>query len=329
MPTSSHAVVIPKRSQELILPGDAPIIPAIIADAGDDALRRFIEFFTAHIHNDNTRAAYAKAVTQFSTWCEGKSYSLHSLNPVLIAGYIKQHPGSPPTIKQHLAALRALFDFMVTGGALRFNPASSVRGPNYSMKKGKTPVISAEDARTLLNSISTDSLTGLRDRALIGVMIYTFARVSAAVGMKVRDYYPNGKRWHIRLHEKGGKLHDVPAHHNAVDYLDAYIEAAGIKEAKNTPLFRAFEKKGGSITGEALSRHAALQMVYRRASAAAINGHVCNHTFRATGITTYMMNGGKLEHAQHIANHESPRTTKLYDRTQDDITLDEINRIAI
>lgn len=329
MTTSSQALVLPGYSQELIHPGDAPIIPALIADAGDDALRRFIEFFTAHIHNDNTRAAYGKAVMQFSAWCEGRGYSLQALNPVIIAAYIKGHPGSPPTIKQHLAALRALFDYLVTGGALRFNPASSVRGPNYTVKKGKTPVISAEDARALLDSIPTDNLTGLRDRALIGVMVYSFARVSAAVGMQVKDYYPNGKRHWIRLHEKGGKLHEVPAHHNAVDYLDAYIGAAGIAEEKSTPIFRVIKKKGSLITHQALSRQAALQMVYRRAKAAGLNAQVCNHTFRATGITTYMQNGGKLEHAQQIANHESPRTTKLYDRTQDEITLDEINRIMI
>jgi integrase/recombinase XerD len=319
------------RSQALMLSPHARalVVPAIIADAGDDALRRFIEFFTANIRNANTRAAYAKAVQQFFAWCHGYGIALQKIDPVTVAAYVEQHPGEPPTVKQHLAALRALFDYLVTGGVLRFNPASSVRGPSYSMKKGKTPVLSPEDARALLDSIPTNTLAGLRDRALIGVMVYTFARVSAAAGMKVKDYYANGKRHYIRLHEKGGKLHEIPAHHHVVDYLDAYIEAAGIEEEKNTPLFRSIQGGTGRITENAMDRRDVYAMIRRRADAARLNAPVCCHTFRATGITAYMLNGGKLEQAQHIANHESPRTTKLYDRTQDEITLDEINRIAI
>ncbi len=171
-------------------------------------------------------------------------------------------------------------------------------------------------------------LSGLRDRALIGVMVYSFARVSAAATVRVEDYFENGKRAWLRLHEKGGKRHEVPCHHNLATYLDAWINAGGIAAEKKGPLFRAV-RKGNKLTENPMAREDVLAMIKRRAKAAALPYSTCCHTFRATGITTYMQNGGTLEHAQQIAAHESPRTTKLYDRTQDEISLDEVERIRI
>jgi integrase len=165
--------------------------------------------------------------------------------------------------------------------------------------------------------------------ALIATMVYSFARISAVLAMKVEDYYPNGKRWWIRLHEKGGKFHEVPVHHKAEEHLDAYIKAAGIADEKKGPLFRSANRRGEALTLNPLRRNNALDMVKRRAIAAGLPSRVCHHTFRATGITSYLENGGTIEKAQQIAAHESPQTTKLYDRTDDQISLDEIERIAI
>ena len=314
-------------------------VPAIVGDAGELAARRFLEFFTANIRNRNTRAAYAQAVAQFLRWCEDRELSLGTIEPMAVAAYIESHPGSAPTKKQHLAAIRMLFDWLVTGQVINVNPAAAVRGPKHVVRKGKTLVLSAEDARTLLDSIEiereekdgtkTPIVVGLRDRALIGVMVFSFARVGAVVSMKVGDYYQNGKRWWLRLHEKGGKFHEVPAHHNAEAYLDAYIEAAGIAGDEKGPLFRSAVGKSGTLTNLALRRNNALDMVKRRAAAAGLSKRVCNHTFRATGITAYLEAGGTIEKAQQIAAHESPKTTKLYDRTSDQISLDEIERIVI
>ena len=132
----------------------------------------------------------------------------------------------------------------------------------------------------------------------------------------------------IRLHEKGGKRHEVPAHRNAEEYLDAYLDAVGIWDEKKSPLFRSVDRTK-NITENPLARTDVLRMVKRRAMAAALPSSTCCHTFRATGITAYLENGGTIENAQAIAAHESPRTTKLYDRTGDEITLDEVERIMI
>ena len=311
---------------------DVQAMPRLVANAGPQAEKRFIEFFTATIRNPNTRAAYARAVSQFLCWCEERGFTdLLQIEPVVVATYIEQlgQRRSKPTVKQHLAAVRMLFDWLVTGQVLPMNPASSVRGPKHVVKRGKTPVLTAEEARELLDSIDTTNVVGLRDRALIGVMVYSFARVGAVVGMTVEDYYPQGKRWWFRLHEKGGKLHDVPAHHNAEAYMDAYLEAAGIADEKATPLFRSAVGRTRRLTDRGMARRDVLRMIRRRILAAGIRTRATCHTFRATGITDYLSRGGTLENAQLIAAHESPRTTKLYDRTKDDITLDEIERIGI
>jgi integrase len=197
------------------------------------------------------------------------------------------------------------------------------------VKRGKTPVLTADQARQLLDSIDTTTVVGLRDRALISVMTYAFARIGAVVAMRVEDYYPEGKRWWVRLHEKGGKRHEMPAHHNLEAYLDAYIEAAGLKDGGKTPLFRSAAGRTGTLTESAMNRVDAWRMIRRRATDLGMRIKIGCHTFRATGITAYLENGGTLENAQTMAAHESPRTTKLYDRTNDAITLDEVERIVI
>ena len=159
-------------------------------------------------------------------------------------------------------------------------------------------------------------------------MLYSFARVSAVVAMRRQDYFRQESRGWLRLHEKGGKRHDVPAHHRAAEALDDYREAAGLDEAK-AALFQSVDPAGRRLTARALSRRLVLAMIKRRASAAGLPSSTCCHTFRATGITAYLSNGGTLEHAQQIAGHASPKTTKLYDRTADTITVDEIERIVI
>jgi site-specific recombinase XerC len=151
-------------------------------------------------------------------------------------------------VKQHLAAIRVLFDWLVIGQVVSTNPASVVRGPRHVVKRGKTPVLSPEEAHELFAGIPADTLVGLRDRALIGVLIYSFARVSAAVAMRVEDYFPQGKRWWLRLHEKGGKQHEMPVHHTLEEYLDSYIQAAEISEDRKGPLFRATNGKTGILS---------------------------------------------------------------------------------
>jgi integrase/recombinase XerD len=306
-------------------------LPDIITREGKRASRRFVEFFAANIRNQNTRTAYIRAVAQFLDWCEGRGATLQTIEPLHVAAYVEllTKERAPMTVKQHLAAVRMMFDWMVTGGFLPVNPAASVRGPRYQVKKGKTPVLHVEEMRRFLEKVDISTVIGLRDRALIALMVYSFGRVGAVVKMRVKDYFPKGKRHFIRLHEKGGKYHEVPVHHKAEDFLDAYINAAGIADEKGGPLFRSVGGRGRELTKNEMSRFDVWAMVKRRAKEAGVHDEISPHTFRATGITAYLENGGTLEKAQQIAAHESASTTKLYDRTSDAISLDEIERIAI
>lgn len=325
-----------------LVPSPAPPVPPALFAPTPKAGKRFWEFFTTQISNDNTRRAYFNAVRHFADWCHSRKIGeLGQVEPTHIAAYLKvleKQECSAPTIKQHLAALRMLFDWLVVGQVLPVNPAHAVRGPRYSVKKGKTPVLSAEEARTLLDSVIPKDNKGneiprvidLRDRALIGVMVYTFARVNAVLSMKVEDYFVQGRRGWVRLHEKGGKLHSLPCHHNLDTYLETYIAAAGIGGHLKGPLFRtAVNRAGDELTGNAMWQQDAYRMIQRRARAAGIRTQIGNHSFRATGITAYLKNGGRLEIAQQMANHESSRTTGLYDRRGDEITLDEVERVGI
>jgi site-specific recombinase XerD len=310
--------------------GTDTVVPVQIAAAGEHAAVRFIEFFTANIRNANTRGAYARSVADFFRWCDRFGLSrLDAVQPVHVAGYIEElgKTHAAPSVKQRLAAIRMLFDWLVVGQVVPGNPASVVRGPKYVINRGKTPILSPEEAHELFAMIPTDAIVGLRDRALIGVLIYSFARVSAALSMRVEDCFPQGKRWWLRLHEKGGKHHEMPVHHTLEAYLDSYIAAAGLTNQPKSPLFRASNGKTKLLSDRPLDRKDAYAMVQRRAETAGILTKIGCHTFRATGITIYLTNGGDLEKAQQMAAHESPRTTKLYDRRSDVVSLDEVEKV--
>jgi integrase len=248
-----------------------------------------------------------------------------------VAGYIEQLATrvAKPSVKQHLAAIRMLFDWLVVGQVMATNPAAPVRGPKYTVKKGKTPVLTQEEARELLEKIDTTTLLGLRDRALISMMIYTFGRVGAVIKMRIEDYYTQGRRGWVRLHEKGGKRHEMPCNHNLEAYLDEYLKAAGISEDFKGYLFRTAQGRSATLTGNPLAQSNVYRMIRRRAMEAGIKTRIGNHTFRATGITQYLRNGGRRELAQQMAAHESPRTTALYDRRDDEVAVDEVERILI
>jgi site-specific recombinase XerD len=311
---------------------DGHLVPALIADVGEAAAWRYIEFFTANIRNPNTRRAYARACRQFFAWCEDRGLTLATIRPFDVAAHIEvlQQTHSPPAVKQQLAAVRMLFDWLITGQVVPVNPASAVRGPKHVVKTGKTPVLDPTDWRKLLDAIPTDTVRDLRDRAVIATLTYSFARITAALKLKVEDIRPQGAGWRLRLHEKGGKHHAMPCHHALAEALHAYIAAAGIAEDRKGWLFRTSRGHDATALSEQpMNQSDAWRMIRRRAVAVGIHAPIGNHTFRATGITAYLANGGALEHAQEMAAHESPRTTKLYDRTKERLTQEEVERIRL
>ena len=327
----SQALVVIGKTGIRSASGTGLTLPALYQPDAATA-KRVLEFFTANIRNPNTRKAYAKAAGDFAAWCEHRGLEhLRDVQPIHVAAYIEelQQRIAAPSVKVQLAAIRMLFDWLVIGQIMPTNPASVVRGPKHVVKKGKTPVLSAEEARALLDAIDTSKLVGLRDRALVALLVYTFARVGAAVKMRGQDIYTQGRRTWVRLHEKGGKRHEMPCHHKLEAFLEEYIAAAGLADDPKGWLFRTTEGQSGTLTDRPMSQTDVYRMIRRRAEDAGIKTKIGCHTFRATGITEYLRNGGKLEVAQQMANHESARTTGLYDRRDDQVSLDEVERILI
>lgn len=219
-----------------------------------------------------------------------------------------QEKHGAPGVKQQLAAVRMLFDWLITGQVVPMKPAAAVRGPKHVVKTGKTPVLDGAEWHTLLDSIPAATLRDLRDRALIATLTYSFERITAALKMKVEDLQPRGAAWTVRLHEKGGKEHVMPCHHALAEALRTYIDAAGIAGDRKGWVFRnAPGHQADALTDRALTQYAAWLMIRRRAAAAGITAPIGNHTIRATGITAHLANSGALEHAQGMAAHESPR----------------------
>ena len=310
----------------------SPVLPAIVTAAGERASIRFLEFFASTIRNPHTRRAYARAVTDFLAWCEKHGVlSITTVQPLHVGSWIElqTRERSAPTVKLRLAAIRHLFDWLVMGQVVPLNPAASVRGPAHSVRKAKTPVLDPAEARALLDSIDITTPIGLRDRALIGLMIYSFGRIGAALAMRVEDVFVQNRRLWVRLREKGGKRHEMPCHHTLEAYLHAYLDGVGIADDQKGPLFRTIGRGTGQLTRTPLPQANAYAMVQRRTTAVGIGTKIGNHSFRATGITAYLKNGGTLENAAAMANHASTRTTQLYDRRRDDISLDEVERIRV
>ena len=291
------------------------IIPAAIADAG--ASTPSAGFSNSSPRRSATKIpamAYYRAACSFFVWLEQHDIGeLADIEPMHVSLYIEtlQTTAAKPTVKQHLAAIRMLFDWLVVGQILATNPAHSVRGPKHVVRRGKTPVLTAEEARQLLDSIDTTTLVGLRDRAVMAVMTFAFARIGAVVAMRVEDYYPEGKRWWVRLHEKGGKRHEMPAHHKLEAYIDEYLAAAGIRDEAKGPLFRSAIGKTGVLTATPMNRVDAYRMVRRRATEAGFKVKIGCHVFRATGITAYLEAGGTLENAQAMAAARNTAAAEL------------------
>jgi site-specific recombinase XerD len=314
-------------------PGVSMLMPALIVDAGEDAARFTIEFFLARIPNRNTRAAYGRAVGRFCRWCEDRGVSFKGVTASLVAAYLEslQQDGlGIPSVKLQLAALRHWLDWLTQNGVLPANPAAAVRGPKLVVREGKTPVLERDQARALFDSIAGDDLGSKRDRALLAVMLFQFVRVGAVVKMRVRDFEDSGGDAVLVVHEKGGKVRRIPCHHRAREYLRDYVAAAGFTDPRDkAPLFQSSPRRGAALSGLALDRRNAWDMVKRRCAAAGLPAAISNHSFRGTGITLHLENNGALEAAQNLAGHADIRTTQLYDRRSRKIQRAEVERVQL
>lgn len=328
--TTELVPVLPGGAAGGLPPAAVENLPAIVAAAGDGARFAWEEFFGGELPNAHTRAAYLRAVRRFLAWCEERHVELHRITPGQVGGYLAGLPVGVPTKKQHLAALRRFFDRLVVRHVVVLNPAASVRAERHQVVEGKTPEITVAHARRLLAYLAGTDVVSRRDKALIGVLIYTAARVGAVTRLRLRDLRHDGDQWTLRFAEKGGKSREIPVRHDLQRMILDYLDAAGLSTGSSTaPVFRSARRRSGRLTERSLSPGDACRMVRRRLRAAKLPSRLSPHSFRVTTITDLLENGVPLEDVQYLAGHADPRTTRLYDRRHKRVTRNAVERISV
>jgi integrase/recombinase XerD len=329
-----------------LLPSPSGNLPSVITDdlpdiihrAGANAVFAAQEFFFGTIRNEHTRRAYLHAVRLFLAWIEKHGGGdplvgeLTQIAPWHVGKYFEQmkENTSIATRNQHLSALRHFFDGMVTRHAITLNPALSVRGERYAAIEGKTPEISIDQARQLLASLDTTHVIGLRDRAILAILVYTSSRAGAVAKLKRGNFYRAGESWMLHFSEKGGKSREIPVRHDLCELITAYIDAAGLRDApKDTPLFQSALKKQRRLSGKAIHVNDICRMMKRRLKDIGLPLLYSPHSFRVTTITDLLTQGVPLEDVQRLAGHADPRTTGLYDRRKRKITRNIVERISV
>jgi site-specific recombinase XerD len=307
---------------------DAASPPAIVAAAGGGAEFAWDEFFKGQLANAHTRKNYAHAVRHFLDWCDDpdRQVPLVRIAPGDVGDYLASLQLATPTKKLRLAAMRKFFDLLVVRHVVVLNPAASVRAERYSVVEGKTPEISARQARDLLKSVDASTLVGQRDRAVIAVLIYTAARVGAVAKLTMKSLKHDGTQYSLRFSEKGGKSREIPVRHDVEQILRSYIEAAGIVEG---PLFRTSFRRTGRLTTKSMSGIDLCRMIKRRLKTAGLPEQFSPHSFRVATVTDLLEQNVALEDVQHLAGHADPRTTRLYDRRRRKVTRSIVERISI
>ena len=304
--------------------------PAILVRAGKAACFAADEFFSARISNPHTRTAYAHQVSRFLAWCEEQGLELHQVTPGLAGRFLDELPHRAPTKNQALAALRHFFDVLVARHAVVLNPFQSVRGVRHPFGEGRTPEATVDQARQLLASIKTDSVYGLRDRAVLGTLIYTGARVGAISRLRMQDLRDNGNHRSLQFSEKGGKSREIPVRHDLDEWIAAYLEGAGLTDAPQaSPLFRAGQRRSSPLTDRAMSPLAVQLMLKRRLRAAGLPKILSPHSFRVLVVTDLLSQNVPLEDVQYLAGHAHPRTTQIYDRRRRRVTRNIVERISV
>ncbi len=271
-----------------------------------------------------------REVRRFLGWCEEKGLELPSIMPGQVGQYLVDLGGSPAKRNLALSALRGFFDRLVERHAVVLNPAASVKGVKDQVIEGKTPEITVEQVRTLPASVDVSHVVGLRDRAILATLAYTACRAGAVAKLRLQDFQFDGSTFLLRFQEKGGKSREIPVRHDLEGFIRAYVEAAHLTgQPKDSPLFRTSNARSRQLTETAMTSKLICLLVKRRLKDAGLPSRISPHSFRVTAITDLLKQGVPLEDVQYLAGHAEPRTTGLYDRRQEKVTRNIVERISI
>ena len=298
----------PIRPDELVTPRNAP---AIVKAAGKGAEFAWEEFFQAEIANAHTRKNYMHAVKQFLAWVDDRNLELPRVTPGDVGEYLQGLELATPTKKLHLAALRRFFDRLVNRHVCVINPAATVKAERSLRRRRQDTGDQPRAGPALLKSIDVSDPVGLRDRAILAVLVYTAARVGAVAKLTVKNLVHDGSQYSLRFSEKGGKSREIPVRHDLEQFLFGYIQTSGIHEG---PLFRTANRKTKTLTKNEMTGIDVCRMMKRRLKAVGLPGHFSPHSFRVATVTDLLEQNVPLEDVQYLAGHADPRTTRIYDR---------------
>lgn len=307
------------------------ILPVLVRSAGTAGERAWTDFFDGKLANAATRRAYEIAVRQFLTWCEQKQLQLNEVMAGDVGLYFREHAGCLATKKQHISAIRRFFNLLVERHICLLNPALSAETERYEVVEGKTPEITAKQIRSLLASIDTRTLIGMRDKTAICIMIFTACRAGAVAKLRYGDYRGEPGSRRLRFREKGGKSREIAVRHDLEQMIDSYVFTTGLCDApKDAPLFcpASATQKGDGTAGKPMQPNDMCRMVKRRLRRAELPVELSAHSFRVATITNLIGQQIPIEDVQQLAGHKDARTTKLYDRTQRKVTRNLVERIS-
>lgn len=305
--------------------------PAIIRNGGPGACYAADEFFRARLSNPHTRRAYGRMAVRFLEWCDQRELQLRDITPGIAARFIDHLAPSVATQKLALAALRQFFDLLVTRHAVLLNPFQSVRGPPRGSNDGKTPEISPDQVRRLLAAIDLSRPVGLRDRAVIGTLAMTGARVGAVAKLRLRDLRNYGEYRSLRFREKRGKEREIPLRFDLDRWIADYLEAAGaIGDPPDSGLFRSIDSRfPNRFRRSGLGPWTIRALLKRRLADAALPTFITPHSFRAMVVTDLLQQSVPMEDVQYLVGHSHPSTTQIYDRRQRKVTRNLVERISV
>jgi len=335
----SKALTVRDENAALSRPGGP--LPTKIEDAGRPAHIAWDDFFVGAVANRNTRLAYERAVRYFLLWADEHvpDKSLPELTAGDVGRYLQTLSGGLQKKKQHLAGLRKFFNLLVERHVIILNPAAVAQTERLQVTEGATPIITDKQVRKLLSVIKTETVVGLRDRAIFGILLHTAARAGAVGRLDVDHYSYQGDQWILSFREKRNKVRKIPVSHDLQGWIDEYVVRAGVLDAppwtdpetgtKRRPLFPTAVRKEKRLTNIPMTSHNICRMMKRRLREAGLPPDLSPHSFRVTTITDLLDQQLPLEDVQDLAGHADPRTTRLYDRSRRQITLNIVERIRV
>lgn len=305
-------------------------IPDVVSEAGMPAERAWDDFFRGVIANDHTRVAYSRAVRSFLNSATVNGKRLHEITAADVGEYLRQMPGGLPKKKQHHSALRRFFSLLVERHLCIINPALVARTERMEITEGKTPKITESQSRQLLSAISSCTHIGLRDRAIIGILMWTGVRVGSIARLRQRDYCHSGDQHMLRFDEKRGRSREIPVRHDLLRFLNAYLNETSRRHAHDdNPLFVTAKGRCGTLSDVAMNAHDIGRMVKRHLKRSGLPTNLSPHSFRVGVATDLLEQGVPLADVQYLLGHADPRTTRLYDRRKKEVTRSIVERIRL